>query len=158
MPAAASAFLLTLATVDDLGLVPSFDRFTAQHDPPLRGSHLAFNLVESLFAGAIVVLAVFYASNVVMPYIAASAAVTAGLAAIGNKKMASLPAFAIGGAILWLCASQTTSNPFAAVPLRDLLALEQLPSFGGCQLGHRWRHHRHVRVHPSGKTQCGRQE
>ncbi|KAL3932145.1 MAG: hypothetical protein SGPRY_000823 [Prymnesium sp.] len=38
-----------------------------------------------------------------MPYLAASAAVTAGLATIGNKKMASLPAFAIGGAILWFC-------------------------------------------------------
>merc|ERR1719331_2805626 len=58
MPAASSAFLLTLATVDDLG--------------------------------AILVLAVCFASNVAFPFLGAAAAVTAALTWIGNKKSASL--------------------------------------------------------------------
>mmetsp|Transcript_25367 Transcript_25367/g.81424 ORF Transcript_25367/g.81424 Transcript_25367/m.81424 type:complete len:257 (-) Transcript_25367:199-969(-) len=71
MPPSASAFLLTLATVDDLG--------------------------------AILVLATCFASNVSLPFLAAAAAVTAGLAAFGRTGSSDLKAFAAGGAALWYC-------------------------------------------------------
>lgn len=78
MPAAASAFLLTLATVDDLG--------------------------------AILVLATCFASHVSLPFLGATAAVTAGLAAFGRTLASDLRAFAAGGAVLWYCLLRSGVN------------------------------------------------
>lgn len=69
MPAASSAFLLTLATVDDLG--------------------------------AILVLAVCFATNVCLPFLGGAVALSALLSFIGNKKSTSTPVFAAGGVGLW---------------------------------------------------------
>jgi NhaA family Na+:H+ antiporter len=71
MPAAASAFLLTLATVDDLG--------------------------------AILVLAVVFASNVALPFLGAAAAITLALAVIGRAGNSDLKLFGAGGLGLWYC-------------------------------------------------------
>ena len=54
-------------------------------------------------SGAILVLATCFASNVSLPFLAAAAAVTAGLAAFGRTGSSDLKAFAAGGAALWYC-------------------------------------------------------
>lgn len=70
MPRSASAFLLTLATVDDLG--------------------------------AIAVIAVFFASNILLPYLASAAALTAGLFTIPKlQKKVSVWMYAVTGVALW---------------------------------------------------------
>ena len=72
MPAGAQAFLLTLATVDDLG--------------------------------AILVIALFFAKAMNFTFLAAAAALCAGLWALARRdKLDDLPAFAAAGAALWFC-------------------------------------------------------
>merc|ERR1719424_1289721 len=94
MPPSASAFLLTLATVDDLGAA----RWRRAGRATSRDSQVA---IRPLLSGAILVLATCFASNVSLPFLAAAAAVTAGLAAFGRTGSSDLKAFAAGGAALW---------------------------------------------------------
>lgn len=96
MPPSASAFLLTLATVDDLGAA----RWRRAGRATSRDSQ---DTIRPLLPGAILVLATCFASNVSLPFLAAAAAVTAGLAAFGRTGSSDLKAFAAGGAALWYC-------------------------------------------------------
>lgn len=71
MPPSSSVFLLTLATVDDLG--------------------------------AIFVLATCFASHVYPVFLAAAAAVTAALGALGRKRNSDMRLYSAGGALMWWC-------------------------------------------------------
>ena len=72
MPLGAQAFLLTLATVDDLG--------------------------------AILVIAIFFAKSIAAPFLAAAAAICAGMWALNRRgREADFPAYAAAGAVLWYC-------------------------------------------------------
>uniref|UniRef100_A0A7S0N6E7 Na+/H+ antiporter NhaA n=1 Tax=Pyramimonas obovata TaxID=1411642 RepID=A0A7S0N6E7_9CHLO len=72
MPRSASAFLLTLATVDDLG--------------------------------AIAVIALFFANNISVPFLAASAAVTAAMFMLPKlSQQVRVWQYAVGGVALWYC-------------------------------------------------------
>lgn len=78
MPLSASAFLLTLATVDDLG--------------------------------AILVLAICFASNVCIPFLGGAAAIMLALCLIGRAGSSDLRIFGAGGAGLWYCLLRSGVN------------------------------------------------
>eukprot|EP00951_Prasinocladus_malaysianus_P025735 scaffold226452_cov38-Prasinocladus_malaysianus.AAC.1 len=105
MPRSASAFLLTLATVDDL-----VSQAASMHNLTMEAMHLlewksSHTCALDLMQGAILVIAVFFATKILVPYLAGAVAVTCGLFSVAKLPFKRPPlAMYLGlGVALWYC-------------------------------------------------------
>ena len=127
MPPGAEAFLLTLATVDDLGAIAVIAVLCAF--PPCA-SPLCFPDSPSLQSPVL-----SFAKSLTLPYLTAAVAICAGLAYLSKKgKEEQLGVYALAGVALWYCLLRGGINADIA-GVATAMALPAPAPSGGVQQG-----------------------